>query len=241
MKNKHLIVWLFLFFIIGTQAQQSGIIEYTYSYNQNLWRDPNNPIEFNAVTSAEQASKYAKEHQYFLKFTPQESIFYIEEGMNVDDVQDRFAYNLSKMIFGKGKFYQNNIERYTLNEKESMQQQFLVKDTLANNWTIVYEKKYINGYKCYKAIKRCKCGKDIVAWFTPDIPLPFGPAGYGGTPGLILELTFFNHTLTIKKFNEDASVKIVKPNKGKPISTTDLEELQWNKRMEVREKHRKKE
>src|SRR5690606_19883169 len=50
-------------------------------------------------------------------------------------------------------------------------------------------------YLCIKATKReiTKRGsktivKPFIAWFCPEIPLPFGPLNQGGLPGLILEL-----------------------------------------------------
>jgi GLPGLI family protein len=64
-----------------------------------------------------------------------------------------------------------------------------------NAWQVDYAKtKNIDGYKCYFAkytglsLKNRPSSEPIYAWFTPEIPVPFGPAGYGGLPGLILEL-----------------------------------------------------
>jgi GLPGLI family protein len=64
-----------------------------------------------------------------------------------------------------------------------------------NAWKIDYSRtKTIDGYKCYYAkykglsSKHNSTSEPIYAWFTPEIPVPYGPAGYGGLPGLILEL-----------------------------------------------------
>ena len=152
-----------------------------------------------AVSTVDKAAEYAKQHRYVLKFTPTESIYKVESGMKPDNVEDPMAYHFSTSMLGYGIFYQNAPKRFTLNQKESMHKLILVKDSIKNDWTISYEKRIIGGYKCYKATKKCSCGQDIVAWFTPEIPLPFGPAGYAGTPGLILDITYFKHTLRIKK------------------------------------------
>lgn len=49
---------------------------------------------------------------------------------------------------------------------------------------ITQESKKIGDFICYKAITKNK----RVVWFTPEIPLQFGPKQYRGLPGLILEV-----------------------------------------------------
>ncbi len=45
----------------------------------------------------------------------------------------------------------------------------------------------IMGYDCRKATVEF-AGRNYTAWFTPEIPLPFGPYKFGGLPGLILKI-----------------------------------------------------
>ena len=45
----------------------------------------------------------------------------------------------------------------------------------------------IMGYDCHKATVEF-AGRNYTAWFTPEIPLPFGPYKFGGLPGLILKI-----------------------------------------------------
>lgn len=45
----------------------------------------------------------------------------------------------------------------------------------------------IMGYECRKATAEF-AGRTYTAWFTPEIPLPFGPYKFGGLPGLILKI-----------------------------------------------------
>lgn len=42
-------------------------------------------------------------------------------------------------------------------------------------------------YECRKATTEF-AGRNYTAWFTPEIPLPFGPYKFGGLPGLILKI-----------------------------------------------------
>lgn len=70
-----------------------------------------------------------------------------------------------------------------------------VKVDMSEKWEIDYSKtKEIEGKKCYFALYKGKDisypdnKKPITAWFTLDVPLPFGPLYFAGLPGLILEL-----------------------------------------------------
>lgn len=53
------------------------------------------------------------------------------------------------------------------------------------DWQIEEETKIIGGYNCQKATTSFK-GRNYVAWFCPDIPMPYGPWKLHGLPGLIL-------------------------------------------------------
>ena len=55
------------------------------------------------------------------------------------------------------------------------------------NWKIKEERKEIAGYKAQKATTTF-AGRDYIAWFTPEIPIPDGPYKFSGLPGLILEI-----------------------------------------------------
>jgi GLPGLI family protein len=55
------------------------------------------------------------------------------------------------------------------------------------NWQIGNEQKQIANYTCYKATTTFK-GRNYQAWFTPEIPVPYGPYKFSGLPGLILEI-----------------------------------------------------
>jgi len=54
------------------------------------------------------------------------------------------------------------------------------------DWKIIEEFKNISEFKCQKAIGFFR-GREYTAWFTSEIPLPFGPWKLHGAPGLILE------------------------------------------------------
>lgn len=64
---------------------------------------------------------------------------------------------------------------------------FLIQDTYNHlHWNITNETKKIAGYECIKAVTNFR-GREWTAWFTPEIPLPYGPWKLHGLPGLIIE------------------------------------------------------
>lgn len=64
---------------------------------------------------------------------------------------------------------------------------FLIKDNYTElDWDISTETKTMAGFLCTKATTTFR-GRQWIAWFTIDIPLPFGPWKLHGLPGLILE------------------------------------------------------
>lgn len=54
-------------------------------------------------------------------------------------------------------------------------------------WSISDEVRLIDSFECRRADTRFR-GRDYVAWYCPDIPIPNGPWKMGGLPGLIVEL-----------------------------------------------------
>lgn len=54
-------------------------------------------------------------------------------------------------------------------------------------WTETGRTKEIHGLTCKEAICSFR-GRDYVAYYSPDIPLRYGPDVFGGLPGLIMEL-----------------------------------------------------
>lgn len=59
-------------------------------------------------------------------------------------------------------------------------------------WNFSEESDTILGYECRKATADF-AGRRYVAWFTPEIPLPFGPYKFGDLPGLILKIEDTEH------------------------------------------------
>jgi len=125
-------------------------------------------------------------------------------------------------------------------------------------WTLTSAQKDIGGYRCYRAIglqEETLIAKDstgrtiyprktavIYAWFTPDIPLPFGPGEYFGLPGMILDAYHTRQHMRFRaeKIETDVPVEITMPKQGEIITREELNRTLQNKWNAILKKHNRK-
>ncbi len=74
-----------------------------------------------------------------------------------------------------------------------------IKKAIKQDWILENKSKNIDGFVCYKATTTNKItygekifNHPVIAWYCPSIPYNFGPNGYSGLPGLILDLQVRN-------------------------------------------------
>jgi GLPGLI family protein len=73
-------------------------------------------------------------------------------------------------------------------EMDLKKKTFFVSDSLhPMKWVISAEERMIDSFRCIKATCQFR-GREYVAWFCPDLPMPLGPWKMGGLPGLIVDL-----------------------------------------------------
>ncbi|MCH3881566.1 MULTISPECIES: GLPGLI family protein [Tenacibaculum] len=123
-------------------------------------------------------------------------------------------------------WYQNSQKREAFYTKEIKGENYWVNhDFKMKDWKLTAGVKIIDGYTCYKAERKefnNRAGIDVffTAWHTPEIPVPYGPIGNGGLPGLILQL--HKHKAVIYTVNKitlnPKKTKVKSPKEGKKIS-----------------------
>lgn len=112
------------------------------------------------------------------------------EGERINDMK-RFV-NEKKVKFLIQKYTTKEGRIYNLNREENLIRSRDIGNTYVKDivpyikWKILSETKKIGAFECTKATSNFS-GREYTAWFSIDIPLPYGPWKLTGLPGLILE------------------------------------------------------
>jgi GLPGLI family protein len=208
---------LLLFFANPAFAQISeGTINYRVVFGSDEIYDRMSKEIRDVYVLEEEAKKYV------LEFNKKEFCFYLLPGLTPDG-----------RAYTEEYYYKERDSAYSLRPAYySMFGKLLVKQTRDTKWEMHNESKKIGDYTCYKAtatlVRVNPAGTfkfPIIAWYCPKIPLPYGPLGYSGLPGLILELQERNLVYGAEKINftvDKKTSKLKKPDsKGRRIIAND--------------------
>jgi GLPGLI family protein len=168
-----------------------------------------------------------------LKFNEQESSFIL----NKDNLVLKEDQDLSILISFLVN-YPNCYSNYKTGEFRNLREfeqsgKIVVSEAQKFEWTLVNEKKVINGITCYKATSPYYVedrvfsdeGSIVTAWYSPKHSVPYGPNGYNNLPGLIMEITTKFCTLYVKKMDFNLKeVEINKLNNGKIVTRSEYYE-----------------
>jgi len=100
------------------------------------------------------------------------------------------------------------------------------------NWEIHPENKNISDYKVQKATTTFG-GRDYVAWFTTEIPIPDGPYKFNGLPGLILSIEDSQQHYV---FNF-VGFQLLNDPIASPITTTDYQKSTRKQLLDLKERY----
>lgn len=121
-----------------------------------------------------------------------------------------------------------------------MEKSFVVSSDLPESkWKIGTDRIVYLGYECFKASMTNEEGEDIVAWFTPNLPVSVGPSYYSQLPGAILMVSVNDGETEIKATEivlEGVDTSVIKaPKDGKKVSSEEFEKIQEEKFKEIEE------
>ena len=123
---------------------------------------------------------------------------------------------------------------YTSNSMFFKSKEYLIEDDYKNNWVLTSESKLIDDKLCFKATQfltdNKKYKENVTAWYCPELPYNIGPNGFGGLPGLILELHAMNNVFGLKSLKQIKSDELKNfPKLEKIIKKVNFD-LLWNEK-----------
>lgn len=165
----------------------------------------------------------------YLDFIDGESIYYVEDEMEVE-VEGKPIFNINRIFAGgDNKTYKNTKTKEYV--KEYVRENLLI-ELNEKKWKITQESKQIGSYLCFKAIdiESTNTKMKPVVWFTPQIPVSFGPKEYNGLPGLVILVEMYNRTISASKIvlNPKEKIKLKKLIKGERITSAAFKEKTKN-------------
>jgi len=236
MKNNYLAI-IFILSLSALNAQQlTAKVDYKvrvakeFSLTKDNKKTDTNALK-NSMTLLENSVKKNVGYlDYLLIFNKDEA-----EYKNVPILEDSNNPGLkyAKIFTGSlNSYYYNSLKNEIVRQAVAYGQLFLISSKLnARKWILTQDSKTIGSYLCYKAtstlVTKNSVGtfyKPVIAWYAPKLPVPYGPKGYGGLPGLILQLTEGDFTFYVSKLtlNPKKQVVIKKPTKGKQVSEAEF-------------------
>lgn len=190
---------------------------------------------------SEKAPQILKGIKYELRANQEEGVFRYVKVLEVEEGMNRRFIGMGG---GKATYYKNLKEDKKIEQREFNDRQYIVDDEkFKYKWVLEKESKRIGKYLCYKAttrytlydnIRKKKSEHVVTVWYTPEIPLPFGPSGYDGLPGLVLEAQkggVYFIASEVKVSQE--SIKIDQPTGDKVLSLTGFDKMVLEKMEEI--------
>jgi len=214
--------FLFQLFIFVVYGQESVLITYEVQPKLDLQKN----ISAEAKTMISNAGEVLSDFEFQLLINNNESIFKKTKQLIKDDI-NIFMY---KLALG---FCAGNEVWYSRKEDSGKLVSILDSDppmVLTLNEDLKWE--------ITKAITNRKMGtytEKIEAWFAPELPFSFGPLGYNGLPGLILEM---NRDKVVFKFKEikEKTVRIKPPKSSRQMTFEKYYEMLDDRMAEIKKR-----
>jgi len=144
----------------------------------------------NKLSMIKKTAEIGSEVEVELVFKDGKSVFRTKKGLSL---APEMFYEFVKTLISKGEYFTDLGDSLQLLKTTFEHKDYYVKSPIKKiEWELQKESKKIGEFTCYKAVylkNMVGQEREIIAWYTPEIPLPLGPKEYvGGLPGIILEL-----------------------------------------------------
>jgi GLPGLI family protein len=161
---------------VNSENTLTGMVVYQQKIDMRTYVVKSDTLKFNRSKSIFSWNLYNNEFGLPSEIKERFPVAQIPEDASITRMtgQQNFYDTTKDSIFSRKSMRQINTILYLEEKKPNI------------NWNISDSTKSIGNYSVQKATTRFR-GRDYTAWFTPEIPLPFGPWKLNGLPGLILE------------------------------------------------------
>jgi GLPGLI family protein len=231
MKSLTTFILLFIIFYGYGQPLNSGKIIFKETIKLNIDLGERNPEMSKMIPTSQSIDKV-------LYFNSNESLYKnneIPKDLDIKSEEDGNTFQLV-MKMPESIIYLNKGTETYLQSQDLMGKEFLISDKPTNyNWKVTGEQKSIMNFVCQKAILS-DTSKNVVAWFTPQIPVTTGPGGMTGLPGMILAVENDNGermTIAVSIESLPTPYEFVKPSKGKKVSKSEYDKIREEKMKEM--------
>jgi GLPGLI family protein len=223
-----------LFFLLAIECFSQDGIEVIYKYESNFQKELTDDF---MGKMQHKTKSFLPKIDFLLRATSKESIYKADVEMVSDGMQQKLYRLMIRSAKSNGLIYNNRSSNTSLHETNAFGRLYRIKSDFDGlDWKLEKATKHILGFTCKKATlefyvseeQRTNQKREIVAWFTSELPYPYGPSVYRGLPGLILELEVnwnFGYTLTAVEINKNDFIDIEEPKNGKIISESEYNQI----------------
>lgn len=245
MKKLFIIPCLLGLIYAGYAQNTAGTITYTETIKMDIDLGGDVDVHSEGNVSAEQIGSMIPKEQHVQKvlYYNADAALYtndkkkVEENNNMER-NDGGMHMVFKVAVPEDVVYTSVRDAQRIEQRDFMGRKFLITSALeAPKWKMTGKQKVILNYPCQEAVM-VKDKDTLTAWFTPAIPVPVGPQGFRGLPGMVLEAQQ-NSQLHIMadtvKFGTGNDKLIVKPKGGKKVTKEEYEKIVAEKQKEIEE------
>lgn len=225
---KKILYLIFLFSALVQSQNKKGIAFYSKTGSLNFTKMKKLETDQKLKKSLSGINESINKMNFILNFNDSTAFYDYSKELKV---VDKNKNELARVFSGYKGPYFFDLKSNSATRKAG---KYLVKKNLNSyDWVLTKEKIKINNFVCYKATttlrlqgRRGEILRPVVAWYTPDVNISAGPDGFGGLPGLIIQIEVNNVITTLTKIEFKEDIKEIKPfNKGEKITEEEFSEL----------------
>jgi GLPGLI family protein len=230
-KMKKILIFIVFTTIITNAQVTSGILYYKGFIVEDLIKNINEIKDKKLKSVLNDLNNNRQAIDFELYFNKEESLFSSTPKIDVENsLQYKIAVNFLK---ANSVYYYHLKNNHFIRKTEAYGEDFII-NTPNYKWNLSSEIKMIGNYICEKAttthvIKNSKGTfyHEVIVWYSKQIKVPFGPLGFNGLPGIIVQIEFQNFRYVLSKIDLNPTLPLIieKPKKGIIVTKEEFDSI----------------